>query len=301
MNLRQIELFVAVAEAQNVTRAAKQLFVSQSALSHQLALLETELGCPLLIRGSRGVQLTPAGEKLYTHGRAVLEDVLRTVEIVHETSCGIHGRIILGTLYSCIPHISAVLDGFTRQYPDISFELLPDIPERLVEHLEKDQIQLMVLRSPMAEIRNYPYALLKSDPTVVAIPSCLDPVPEQETISLQHLKGIPFCASIERNRAYRNWDYGAALRDECRARGFDLLAPYECSGTMGCILMACSGICACYAPESLLRMLDCRGLHIKRLADFNSATQSILIWDDRRYLSRPLQLFLDWCKNAGMA
>ena len=72
MELRHLRYFVAVAEAENVSRAALKLHVSQPALSRQIRDLEDELGFKLLERSARSVRLTEAGRAFLTEARAVL-------------------------------------------------------------------------------------------------------------------------------------------------------------------------------------------------------------------------------------
>ena len=64
MNLRQLKYFVGVVEAGNMTRAAEQLHVAQTALGMQIRQLEEDLGVALLVRHSRGVEPTKAGALL---------------------------------------------------------------------------------------------------------------------------------------------------------------------------------------------------------------------------------------------
>src|SRR5260221_4553182 len=75
MDLRQLEMFRAVAEQGTFTRAADRLHVSQSAVSRQVQLLEDELGGVLLRRSGRGVTLTEAGELLLRMTHRVEKDV----------------------------------------------------------------------------------------------------------------------------------------------------------------------------------------------------------------------------------
>jgi LysR family nitrogen assimilation transcriptional regulator len=75
MDIRQLRYFVGVVQAGSLSRAAEQLHVAQSAISHQLASLESELDRQLLTRGPKGITLTDAGAVLYRHAEAILRQV----------------------------------------------------------------------------------------------------------------------------------------------------------------------------------------------------------------------------------
>src|SRR5438034_416182 len=85
MELRHLRYFVAVAEAENVTRAALKLHVSQPGLSRQIRDLEAELGFLLLERSAKSVRLTAAGRVFLDEARAVLkraEEAVKTARTV---------------------------------------------------------------------------------------------------------------------------------------------------------------------------------------------------------------------------
>ena len=74
MDLWQLRTFRVVAETLNFTRAAEQLNLTQSAVSHQIKALETELGEPLFIRAKRGVRLSEPGKLVLEHAQRILDE-----------------------------------------------------------------------------------------------------------------------------------------------------------------------------------------------------------------------------------
>src|SRR4051812_28900731 len=106
MDLQQLRYVVAVAELGNFTRAAERCFVVQSALSHQVAKLEREMGARLFHRTSRSVALTPAGAALLPAARECLRAAERALAEVAAATGEIRGRLAVGM----IPTAAAV-DG----------------------------------------------------------------------------------------------------------------------------------------------------------------------------------------------
>jgi DNA-binding transcriptional LysR family regulator len=127
MRIRQLEYFVAIADAGSMREAAERLFVAAPSMSSQIALLEAELGGPLLERHPRGVTLTQTGRVLYRHARKVLDALqeARTQTRAAITERG--GVLTFGTILSLAagiapqalaalsqsrPHVDVVLDEY---------------------------------------------------------------------------------------------------------------------------------------------------------------------------------------------
>jgi DNA-binding transcriptional LysR family regulator len=96
MELRHLRYFVAVAEEQNVTRAAVRLHVSQPPLSRQIRDLEDELGIALFEHGAKAVRLTEAGKAFLAEARAVLRRAEEAVRVAKAVADGRQGEIHVG-------------------------------------------------------------------------------------------------------------------------------------------------------------------------------------------------------------
>jgi DNA-binding transcriptional LysR family regulator len=123
MELRRLRYFVAVAEAENVTRAAARLHVSQPPLSRQIRDLERELGVSLFDRSANGLRLTEAGKTFLDEARSVLERADRAVERVQLVTLGKLGKVRVGHAAAAIEVLRGVLPSFSRTHPDVSVHL----------------------------------------------------------------------------------------------------------------------------------------------------------------------------------
>ena len=95
VSLLQLESFIAVAEEENLSRAARRLCVSQPPLTRRIQSLEDELGVPLFRRTARGMRLMPAGHSLLPHARQILD--LARVDRVRAILTRAHGPELLAT------------------------------------------------------------------------------------------------------------------------------------------------------------------------------------------------------------
>lgn len=163
---------LAVAEAGNFTRAAARCLVVQSALSHQIARLEKELGARLFDRNSRGVRLTPAGEAFLPAARQALEAADRARDEVAAAVGEIRGRLAIGS----IPTVTAVdlprvLRDFRSRCPQVRITLRSDMSERLVEQVREGTLDLAFLGVlPSFEARGVHDRVLAEGDLVAVLP-----------------------------------------------------------------------------------------------------------------------------------
>jgi DNA-binding transcriptional LysR family regulator len=121
LDLRKLRYFAAVAEHRHFGRAAEELYIAQPVLSRQIRALEREFGCALLVRTTRSVQLTPAGEQLQEEARGVFATVDAAVRRVHEVDRGVERLVVA---FAPGLRVSAAVRAFTATHPDVEIDLL---------------------------------------------------------------------------------------------------------------------------------------------------------------------------------
>lgn len=166
LDLRKLRYFTAVAEHQHFGRAAESLYIAQPVLSRQIRSLERELGCALLERTTRSVQLTAAGQQLFTDATALLSSAAAATRRTHEAARGIR-RLMIGFVPGL--QVSPAVRAFHSDHPDVEVELLRLDWFEQSEALRDGRVDVGYLRRPFddTDLRTYPVG---SEPRVVVLP-----------------------------------------------------------------------------------------------------------------------------------
>ena len=146
MELRQLRYFVAICEHGTFSKAAGKVFVAQSALSHQLAQLENELGAALFHRSRRGVALTEAGEIFHAHAVSILrqvDDARASVASIGDTPAG---KVVLGIPHSASNALALpILTAVRAELPRVELELTEELTGNLTRQLLSGSLHLAIL------------------------------------------------------------------------------------------------------------------------------------------------------------
>lgn len=146
MELRQIRYFVQVAKLRSFSKAARVLNVAQSAISRHIQGLEAELGTPLLLRTTRGVELTDAGRTLVAMGEPLLASVVQIREAVSRAAETPRGEVIVGMPQSISPGLAPlVLEKCAKTFPELSIHVIEGLTVFLVEWLHNQKIDIAVM------------------------------------------------------------------------------------------------------------------------------------------------------------
>ncbi|MDO4325687.1 MAG: LysR family transcriptional regulator [bacterium] len=148
-NLSQYRIFYEVAKTKNISKAAKELFISQPAISKSISKLEDSLGVSLFTRNSRGVQLTQEGELLFEHTKTAFDALSlgeQELKRIQEFNIG-HLRIgVSNTLcrYVLLPY----LKNFIHQYPHIKITIQSQPTAQTLAMLEQQKIDIGLVAKP---------------------------------------------------------------------------------------------------------------------------------------------------------
>lgn len=128
----EIEAFVRTIEAKSFTQAAQQLGVTKSAISRRVSDLETRLGTQLVLRTTRSLSLTEAGEALFQRAVGLLADWNEAEAVSTSANCALAGRIRLAAPLSFgVTYLGPALLDFLAKHPDVNFDI--DFSDRSVD------------------------------------------------------------------------------------------------------------------------------------------------------------------------
>ncbi|MGF6725242.1 DNA-binding transcriptional LysR family regulator [Paraburkholderia sp. GAS41] len=134
--LAAMETFTAVVEAGSFSAAARRLQIGQPAVSKSIAQLEEHLNARLLLRSTRGLTPTDAGQRFYEHACLAIEEADRAEHSVRESSEGLVGRLRVGAAVTFARlHVIPALGAFLEQHPDLDVEIVMD--DRPIDLLEE--------------------------------------------------------------------------------------------------------------------------------------------------------------------
>ncbi|WP_322981429.1 LysR family transcriptional regulator [Pseudomonas sp. C11] len=169
-DLITLDVFTAVAEERNLTRAAERLHLAVSAVSKRIAELEQQVGSSLLLRYARGVELTPAGQSVLHYARELRLLLGQMDEELGSYSAGVKGHIRIHAITSALTQfLPGDLQRFIDSYPQINFDIEERVGSAVVQAVIEGRADLGIFaehtRNTSLETRPY-----RQDQLVVVVP-----------------------------------------------------------------------------------------------------------------------------------
>lgn len=172
MNEQQLQCFACVAEHLNFTKAAEELFLTVSTVTHHIQSLESELNAKLFVRTTRAVQLTEAGAAFYPDVREILTRLELSKKHVQKADINRITVIHIGCVsYSEFPHLRPVLKRMQEAFPNVRPMVVVDDYFNLKKMFENKQMEILLMSRQMAnEIKGGNFRKLRTIKTRALLP-----------------------------------------------------------------------------------------------------------------------------------
>ena len=169
VEVRHLRLVAAVAGVGSLTRAGDQLHLTQSALSHQLRDIESRLGAALFLRVGKRLVLTPAGERLLTSAKDVLERLRQTEHDIRTMGRDRAGVLRITTeCYTCYHWLPPLLLRYRRKFPRVEVRIDVEATRRPIEMLLAGKLDLAIISSTVNDRRLVSRPLFSDELVVIA-------------------------------------------------------------------------------------------------------------------------------------
>lgn len=149
IEFRHLRTIKAIHEAGGLARAADQLNITQSALSHQIKGLEDQTGVELFLRRSKPLKLSAAGLRLLRLANQILPQVEATQAEFSALRSGNTGRMHIAIeCHACFEWLFPVLEGFRKNWGDVDVDIRPGLAFDALPALQKEDVDLVVSSDP---------------------------------------------------------------------------------------------------------------------------------------------------------
>ena len=202
LDSRQLRAFVLLAETQSFTQAAKELNLTQSAVSHAIKSLENDIGCTLIDRIGKKAALTEAGRKLFTSAQNILTEMINIRHELHKTNRWGQSTLRIGATTSvCQYLLPSVLREFKESFPSCTVNIVPGDTPEVLESLQYNKIDIAIALQPFDSNNTVFRPLFKDELKLIAPP--LHPWNTDQKIRPDQIAREHFILYNKRSYTYR--------------------------------------------------------------------------------------------------
>ena len=275
MELRELELFVTVAEELHFGRAAERAHLSQPALTQAIARLERRLGARLLERTTRRVSLTPAGGALLGRARGLLDDARGAGDLVARVARGEVGSVRVGVVGTAmLEPVPALVRAVRAAHPDLRLELTEQTGAAQLAALRAGRLDLGILHADAGD----PPAgvdLLELRPAGLALALPADhPLARRRAVRLIELRDDPLVVIREESEADTHSLYLAA----CADAGFAPAIGAEVTSLGTLLNLVAAGLGWAFVADPVVRTLHRDGVAYARARGVRARLPMAIAW-----------------------
>lgn len=285
MNLSQLYYFRKLAELQHYTKAAKELYISQPALSDSIASLEQELGVALFRREGRNVKLTAYGREFYDCVISSLNELERGISLIKQQSMEISGTINVG----CIPtllgdFLPTVISNFTARNPLTKVNIFHGMSLEVARGVSEGKYDIG-FGSMVEDEPNLVYVPVITQELVVIVNNA-HPLADRRELALSDLKEYALTT-------YRDTiPIGKVVRQLLEERGVEATFSYDDEISTGGIISITPTLAAIVARTPFLKQFS--NLSVLKLTDVPPDTRLIyMIYSRKNFINAAVEAFAD--------
>lgn len=218
VTLRQLKIFSAVAKNQSFSRAAKELHLTQPAVSMQVRQLEEVAGLPLFEQVGRRIALTDAGREVARYASA-MSDLLREADETLDAMRGITAGVLkIGAVSTAKYFAPSLFAAFARIHPGVNIKFTVGNREEIVRQLAENETDLVIMGRPPRELQTLAEPFARHPLSIIAAPA--HPLAKTKRIPFKRIATEPFLirelgsgtrASMERVFQDRGATYHATM------------------------------------------------------------------------------------------
>lgn len=278
MKLHFLRYFVVVAEELHFGRAANKLAITQPPLSSAIKSLEEELEVQLLIRDSKHVELTQAGEAFLAEARQILEQVARASNVAKIVATGMRGRLEIGVTGSLVyREVPAIVRQFNAEMPDVDVVLREMSSADQLNELLRGQIHAGFVNASTVppQLASLP---MGEDEFVLCLPED-HPKAQGNTVDLIQLADERF-VMFSRDVAPANYDNVIAIFSRA---GIHPKTVHAARQWLTIVAMVANGLGVSLVPRSLARS-RVHGVKFMRIGGEQVLAPAMLVWNPAYYL-----------------
>lgn len=276
MNVDELRWFAALAERQHMTAVARDLHISQPALSRAIGRLELQVGVPLFDRRGRVLALNHHGRRYLAHVRRALEELDAGAAAVADVADAEHGELrlwFLHTLGSWL--VPALVGAYREEHPAVRFRLAQRGTAALLAGFDEGEADL-VMMGPRPAGRRLAWHRLATEPLLIAVPP-RHRLAGRRSVRLEEVAGEPFVA-LQPGNALR-----ALTDDLCRRAGFEPKIAFEGDevATLRGLVAAGLGV-ALVPPQRVAAEEVTTATPHLRVRDAGAERELGMVWDPER-------------------
>lgn len=169
MNEQDLRLLLTLEQTRNITQASEQLFITQSALSRRLSVIEQELDATLMVRGRHGIRFTPDGEIVVRYAKSILEQYDCMRKELDEKENNVSGTLRAGISKSfSLYRLPYLLAKYHKAYPNIKTHITTGRSHEIYRMMMDGEFDLVIVRGEYTW--NEEQILIGTEPVCAIIP-----------------------------------------------------------------------------------------------------------------------------------